>query len=358
MDKITRLIKFIGDINFSDIHIRENENIYIRENGFIEESDEFVDKVEIEKFLNCIGKKELFKRVYSDKEIDFSFEQEERRFRGNIFLQNGKIGMVFRNIKSEILNLKSLGIPKVVERFTELNSGIIIITGPTGSGKTTTLAALVEHINMNHKKHIITIEDPIEYIYSNKLSIITQREIDRDSKNFNDALKFSLRQDPDVLVIGELRDEESVKIAMRAAETGHLCFCTLHTLGASNAIERIIDMFDSSESCKVRIQLSYVLKGVLSQQLIHTNKEVFVVVDILNVDKSVSNMIREGKCNQIDNYVLTNKSKGMVSMDEQIISLFKSKKIDINTLQGSCIDKESVMRKVGIRKDVSKVWEV
>lgn len=341
---------------YSDIHIRENENIYYRRDGYIIRGDKKIVRNDFEFFLMKIHMDNLLNEVITRGEIDFGFEFEGVRFRGNIFLEKGKIGMVFRKINESITSIEDLGMPKLVGDFSKIGSGIVIITGPTGSGKSSTLAAIVEEINANLSKHIITIEDPIEYYFVSKKSVITQREIGIDSKSFSNALKFSLRQDPDVIVIGEIRDKETLDIAMRAAETGHLCLCTLHTLGAGATINRITDMFDSQDRDRVRMQLSMVLKGIISQQLIHTKSGLVPVIELLISDSSSNNLIREGKISQLANYILTGKKKGLISMDDELIRLFKKDLISFSDLISHCLDMEYIKIKIGKSGNELRPW--
>ena len=349
-------IKSIDKVDYSDIHIKEGSRLAIRQRGEIIKTDKKVVFEDILKFLEQVGKRDMIDNLKTKGELDFSIEIGLIRFRANLFLHRQGIGLVLRKINSKIRTFRELGLPDTVTEFAKMTSGLVLITGPTGSGKSSTLAAIIEYINTNFAKHIICIEDPIEYYYEDKKSIISQRELGLDSLSFKNALKYSLRQDPDVIVVGEVRDEETVKVAMMAAETGHLCFCTLHTLGAGPSIERIVDMFEPSDQAKVRSHLSIVLKGVLSQQLIGTSSGRKLVVELLLSDRPVANMIKEGKTDQINNYILTNRSRGMESMDENLLQLYDSKLIDIETLLGHAIDRDYLRKKRGNTKEGYGLW--
>lgn len=335
--------------DWSDIHIRENEYMFKRVNGDIEKTNIFIDKKDIEDFLFEIGKREFILKIKEKNDIDFSFKYKEFRYRGSFFIFCNKYGIVIRKICGEIKTIDELNLPQVLKKMCEYKNGLILITGPTGSGKSTTLAAMIEHINTTMKKHIITIEDPIEFIFLNKKCIISQREIGTDSIGFSDALKSSLRQDPDVIVIGEIRDRESLNIAMRASETGHLCICTLHTLGAVSTIERILDMYNSKEKEVARNQLSLVLRAIISQQLIKTKKQNRVgAFEIMINDRSSMNIIKEGRINQLNNYISTNRLKGMISMDSSLMNLYELNKISIEEVCLNCIDINYVKKKYKI----------
>jgi twitching motility protein PilT len=228
--------------------------------------------------------------------------------------------------------LDELGMPPAVlaafRRLIHADHGIILVTGPTGSGKSTTLAAMIDLINRTHSSHIITLEDPIEYIHSHKSCLVTQREMENDTLNFAHALRASLRQAPDVILLGEMRDFETIQTALTAAETGHLLFSTLHTLGASKTIDRIVDVFPASQQQQVRIQLSMVLQAVVSQQLIPAaDGGIVPAFEVMLVNSAIANMIRENKVQQMDNVIYAGSSEGMISMDNDILRLYKEKRI-------------------------------
>ena len=357
MSRILDFIENLRDSDYSDIHIREGERISIRILGDIIRTDTVTEIKDITDFIKEIGLefKDGFssycdeEKSDSSYERDFSFYYSGFRFRGNMFFNMGKTGISLRKISTEIKSFTELSIPVKVENLCGFSSGIVFITGPTGSGKTTTLAAIVQYINENCRKHIITIEDPIEFVFKNKNSIITQREVGKDTASFSDAIKSSLRQDPDVIIIGEVRDAETMRNAIRAAETGHLCFCTLHTVGSVSTVERIAGMFSGDEKERIKFELSTVLKAILSQQLLKVENRRVPVVEFLLTDKSVLNMIKEGKTGQIPNYIHTNSSKGLISMDTELLKVYSEGMISRDVLMNKCIDREYIGKSVSKR---------
>jgi len=251
------------------------------------------------------------------------------RFRGNIFMQHKGIGAVFRIIPSKILTADDLGLPEGVRKFTQLKKGLVLVTGPTGSGKSTTLAAMIDLINSSRKEHILTLEDPLEFIHENKESLLNQRQIGEHSESFTAALRAALREDPDVILVGEMRDLETISLAMTAAETGHLVFGTLHTNSAAKTIDRIIDAFPRDGQEQIRSMLSESLKGVVCQQLLKTveGKGRIAAMEIMVGTPAVANLIREGKTFQIPSIIQTARKDGMQLMDQHLIDLLKTKRI-------------------------------
>lgn len=262
-------------------------------------------------------------------EDDFSFSLPQvARFRVNIFYQRGSLSAVLRIVRYELPNYKELGIPESVIDFSKFKKGLVLVTGSAGCGKSTTLACIIDEINRNTNSHIITIEDPIEYLHKHQQSIVSQREIAHDTSAYSSALRAALREAPDVILVGEMRDLETIQIALSAAETGHLVFSTLHTIGAAETINRIIDVFPVNQQHQIRIQLSMTLQAVVSQQLIPTNnKEMIPAFEILLTNNAIKTQIRDGKLHQIDNYILSGKQEGMISMDDSIFNLYQSNKI-------------------------------
>lgn len=348
---ILKAMQEFSDSNYSDLHIREGEELIFRIKGtVVKKADSIVSRSDIREFLEEIDRGSLLSDVDRLREVDFSFSDSKYRYRGNIFIFDSRIGIVLRRISEDIKNFDLLGLSSELKKLCEYNSGIVMITGPTGSGKSTTLAAMVEYINTKYNKHIITIEDPIEYSFKSKSSLITQREVGRDSKDFSSALRASLRQDPDIIVIGEVRDEETIKIAMRAAETGHLCICTMHTLGAAATVERVVDLFSIENQDKARINLSRCLRAVVSQQLIESSGTIFPIIELMRVNKSIEKLIRDGNTQQISTFISLNQNKGMISMDESLSSLYSYGVITEETLRYYCIDKEYIGRKLSQSK--------
>lgn len=345
---IMDIINDLSKCDYSDIHIKSGEKIAIRFLGEIHFLDYIVEYSDIVSFLEkVIG---ISKYENENFEKDFSFSYEKYRYRGNVFFSMGKISLSLRKISHEIKSFKELNIAIEEDFLCDFSSGLVFITGATGSGKTTSLAAIIQHINENSKKHIITIEDPVEYTFKNKKSIITQREVGRDTSSFSSAIKSSLRQDPDIIVIGEIRDKHTMKAAINAAQTGHLCFCTLHTIGAVSTIERILGFFSNEEKEEVRFELSMILKAIFSQQLVKIEEKRIPIVEFLSVEKSISNIIKEGKINQIQNYIHINSSKGLISMDSELLKIYYEGKITEKTIFKICLDKEY------IQKNINKIF--
>lgn len=311
----------------SDIHLVNNEKVIYRINGELIRDDEF-DKASEEFLINSIREiltekqKEIFEK---NKEIDIAFEDiKKRRYRINLYNEKGYPAYSIRILTKKIQNFEELNLPKSLKNMIRYKNGLVLITGPTGSGKSTTLSAMIEEINQRESLSIVTIEDPVEYIFENKKSLIRQREIGRDTLSFANALKSVLRQDPDIIMVGELRDKESIEAALTAAETGHLVFGTLHTNGAAETINRLIDVFSKEKQEQIKAQLSLVLRGVVSQQLLlDKENKIIPAFEILFVNTAISNQIASGKINQIPTAIETGQKYGMISMREYISNMHK-----------------------------------
>lgn len=263
-------------------------------------------------------------------EYDMSFSiREVGRYRVNCFKQRGSVAMAIRLVGTEVPSPEELGIPQSVMDLYEKKRGLVLVTGPTGSGKSTTLAAIIKRINENLDAHVITLEDPIEYLHQHKMSIVNQREIGLDSHSYADALRAALREDPDVILVGEMRDFDTISVALTAAETGHLVLSTLHTIGCSSTVDRIIDVFPPHQQQQVRVQLANVLEAVICQQLIPTKdgKARAAAFEVMHANQAVRNLIREGKSHQLATVMQTNRKLGMITMDEAIMQLFKDGRI-------------------------------
>ena len=260
---------------------------------------------------------------YQNRELDCSFEDSNNlRYRGNFHWERGNIGISIRLIENSIKSMEELGLPKILKKLIESKKGLILITGPSGSGKSTTLASMVEELNSTKNLNIITLEDPIEYLFKSKKSLIRQREIGRDTHSFAQGLKSVLRQDPDVIMVGELRDRESIAAALTASETGHLVLGTLHTNSASETISRIVDVFPAEEQNEIRVKLAATLKGVVSQRLVRTKERRRGAYEILLSIPAVSNLILGNKLNQIDSVIESNKKMGMILMRNYLEDLY------------------------------------
>ncbi len=269
---------------------------------------------------------------YEEKgEYDMSYAiPNVARYRVNVFKQRGSAALAFRVVATEIPSPEKLGVPESVVNLYQRKRGLILVTGPTGSGKSTTLAAIIDKVNSNRDAHIITLEDPIEYLHQHKMSMVNQREIGLDSENYANALRAALREDPDVILVGEMRDFETISVAITAAETGHLVLSTLHTIGAASTIDRVIDVFPPHQQQQIRVQLSNVLEAVISQQLIPTSdgRGRCAAFEVMHANHAVRNLIREGKSHQLQSIMQTNRKIGMITMDDAILQLYYDGKID------------------------------
>lgn len=279
---------------------------------------------------------------------DFSFSiAQVARFRVNVFRQRGSLAAVLRIVKFDVPNAKDLHIPEAITAFAHMRKGLVIISGPAGSGKSSTVATLIDTINQTRQAHIVTIEDPIEFLYAHNQSVVSQREIGTDCTSTTSALKAALRQAPDVLFVGEMRDLDTIALAITAAETGHLVFSTLHTLGAANTVDRIIDVFPPAQQQQIRVQLSMVLQAVISQQLIQDKQgKLLPVFEVMNSTPAVKNLIREGKTHQLQNAISSSVNEGMISMDAMLVQLVKSETISVQEALDHSFDPGLVKRRL------------
>jgi twitching motility protein PilT len=287
------------------------------------------------------------KEIYiHDKEIDFSFSYGELgRFRVNAFHEKGNPAGAFRLIPNKIRTIEELGLPEIMNKMTEYPRGLVLVTGPTGSGKSTTLAGMLDRVNRERAQHIITIEDPIEYQHHHKKSIVVQREVHFDTPSFSSALRSALREDPDVVLIGEMRDLETISTAITVAETGHLVFATLHTNSAAQSIDRMIDVFPPHQQQQIRIQLSGILMGIVAQRLVPViGGGRVAAAEILVVTPAVRNIIREGKTHQLNGVIQTGSEYGMQSMDATLVRLIHDGKISYEEAKNFAVDLEELDR--------------
>ncbi len=276
-----------------------------------------------------------------DWEFDFAYSIPGRaRFRVNAYFQRNSVGAAFRLIPMEIRSVRELGLPPILEELALKPRGLVLVTGPTGSGKSTTLAAMIDFVNENREDHIMTVEDPIEYLHNHRKAMINQREVGADTKSFANALKFVLRQDPDVILIGEMRDLETVAAALTAAETGHLVFATLHTQDATQTVDRVIDVFPPYQQQQIRVQLSGTLQGIVSQQLLPTADGCgrVVVSEVLIPTSGIRNLIREGKTHQLATAMQTGSQHGMVTMDSSLADRYRQGMITLETAMQRAVD--------------------
>ena len=340
----------------SDLHITAGERPKLRVDGEIESSKiEYVmqpkDTMQIAYSVLTENQK---KRFEMDDELDFSFGiQNLARFRGNCFKQRGCVSMVIRQIPFNIKSFEELKLPKVIADLSDKPRGMILVTGPTGSGKSTTLAAMIDRINKSIKGHIITIEDPIEFIHKHQGCIVNQREVGSDTKSFGGALKYALRQDPDVVLIGEMRDLETIAAGLTIAETGHLCFATLHTNSAAEAINRIIDVFPSHQQSQVRAQLAFSLEGIITQTLLPRakGKGRAMAAEILVCTAAIRALIRDDKIHQIYSMMQSGKKYGMQTMNDALYQLYMSREVAFEECIRASSDPVELARMCGMQLD-------
>ncbi|SEF81572.1 twitching motility protein PilT [Caloramator fervidus] len=342
------LLKKAVELEASDIHLTVGIPPTFRINGKLQQiGDKKLTSDDTRMFVEHVLNESQYE-LYNEKgEIDLSYSlQGIGRFRINIFKQRGSDALAIRNVPLQVPTLEKLDMPKVIKELCTKTRGLILVTGPAGSGKSTTLAAMINEINNLRNCHIITLEDPIEYLHKHKKSIVNQREVGYDTKSYASALKAALREDPDVILVGEMRDLETISIALTAAETGHLVLSTLHTIGASKTIDRIVDVFPPHQQQQIKIQLASVLEGIISQQLIPRSDGVGRVcaMEIMITTPAVRNLIREGKTHQIDSIIQTGGKYGMKTMDTSLVELYKKGLITQEDALAFAVDKDIMER--------------
>lgn len=334
----------------SDLHITVGVTPKCRINGELADMQHpALTPTDTERLIIPIVPERMKDVLHTNGEVDFSYSiPSHGRYRVNIFRQRGSYAAAIRLINMNIPSPELLGLPSSVISLTKKKRGMVLVTGPTGSGKSTTLASMIDIINTNRNLHVITLEDPIEYLHKHKRSIVNQREIGLDSLSFSNALRVILREDPDVILVGEMRDLETIEIAITAAETGHLVFSTLHTIGAVNTVDRIIDVFPPHQQQQIRVQLASVMEGVISQQLIPTIDQAGRVAafEVMLTTPAIRNLIREGKNHQIASFIQTNRKLGMQTMDDAIFDLYYSGRIGKEHAISFAQDMTTMERKV------------
>jgi twitching motility protein PilT len=342
--KIDAFFKLMNEQGASDLHLVAGSQPILRVHGDMERIKyKALDNDELKAMLYEIAPENKIKIFEETGDVDFAYEIPNlARYRANYFQQKWGVGAVFREIPSTILTSEQLGLPKVVTKLSMMHKGMVLVTGPTGSGKSTTLAAMMDYVNRNKKSHIITVEDPVEFVHKSQSCIVNHREIGVHTKGFKSALRGALREDPDIILVGEMRDLETIELALEAASTGHLVFGTLHTQSAAKTIDRVIDVFPAHQQSQIRTTLSESLKGVIAQNLFKRidKKGRMAVLEILVVTPAVSNLIREGKTFQIPSAIQTGKKYGMQSLDDAILIALEEKKISPEDAYDKAIVKE------------------
>ena len=353
MEEVMEIIEILEEAQLkgaSDIHLAPGTQVMFRIDGkLVRMSDDIVPPYAIEKMLEPMLSKEQQAELARAGELDFAYSIPGfQRLRVNVFRQRGTYAMAIRILSFEIPDPRKLGIPQSVIELTKKKRGLVLVTGATGSGKSTTLASLISVIAQQYEKSIITLEDPIEYLHQHGKSMVLQREIGYDSKSYANALRAALRQDPDVILVGEMRDLETISTAITAAETGHLVFSTLHTNSAAAAIERIIDVFPPHQQQQIRVQLAGVLEGIVAQQLLPKQdaKGRIAAFEVMLANAAVCNLIREGKSYQLSSTIQTSRKEGMQTMDDAIYELYMKSYINSDTAVSYAQDPAEMRQKV------------
>ena len=340
--RIEVLLQEVINQRASDLHIQVGLPPMLRVDGSLGAIDNtpVLNAEAVEKLIFSILDQDQQQNLIKDKEFDFSFAFGDLgRFRVNAFHERGNLAAALRLIPNEIQTIAELGLPKIVERFSNYPRGLVLVTGPTGSGKSTTLAALVDKINEEKSQHIITIEDPIEFTHKSKRSVVVQREVHYDTYSFNAALRSALREDPDVVLIGEMRDLETISAAITIAETGHLVFATLHTNSASQSIDRMVNVFPPHQQPQIRMQLASIIQAICSQRLVPSiGGGRLAAAEILVANAAVRNIIREGKTHQLDAVIQTSAAEGMQSMDRTLTQMVQGGLITYDEAKNYAVD--------------------
>lgn len=343
MAKIDAFFTLMHEQGASDLHLVSGSQPILRIRGEMERVQyNVMENDELKAMLYEIAPEEKVKIFEETGDVDFGYEIPGlARYRANFFRQKYGVAAVFREIPSDILTVEQLGLPPVCKKFALLQKGLVLVTGPTGSGKSTTLAAIIDYANKMRKDHIITVEDPIEFVHKSQGCVINHREIGTHTKSFSSALRGALREDPDIILVGEMRDLETIQLALEAASTGHLVFGTLHTTSAPKTVDRVVDVFPANQQAQIRTTLSESLKGVLAQNLFKRidKKGRCAALEILVITYAVSNLIREAKTHQLPSAMQTGKKYGMQTLDDAIMELLQKKWISPEDAYDKCIDK-------------------
>ncbi len=349
--ELIELLRKAVELNGSDIFLIPGAGVTVKVNASMVNisGDRLLpaDTEELVQNMYALAHRD-FAHLHEEGDDDFSFAiTDVSRFRVNAYLQRGTVAAICRVVNFALPDPSTMNIPPIVLGLAEQRSGMILVTGPAGSGKSTTLACVLDQINTTRNAHIVTIEDPIEYLHRHKKSLVSQREVPNDAATFSRALRAALREAPDVILLGEMRDLETIRTAITAAETGHLLLSTLHTIGAAKTVDRIIDTFDADQQTQIRVQLSMVLKAVVSQRLIPTlDGGRIAVFEVMTVNPAIQNMIRDGRTHQIDNVIFGGSDKNMLSMDAELMRLFKEKKISRETALIYATNPETLAKRI------------
>ncbi len=348
MADLDKYLKMMVDFGASDLHFCTGCKPIFRKDGSLTalRNEEVLDSVTAKRMIYEITPAANEKEFNEVWDSDFAYELEGvGRFRCNAFMDHKGMGAVFRLIPTDVLTCEQLGLPDAVKKFCTLNKGLVLVTGPTGSGKSTTLAALLDQINATRSDHIITIEDPIEFVHKNKRCLVNQREVHRHTKSFRAALRAALREDPDIVLVGEMRDLETTHIAIETAETGHLVFGTLHTTTAISTVDRLVDQFPPEQQTQIRVMLASSLKGVVAQNLLKKKGGGRVgALEVLVVNQAVSALIRDGKTSQIMSIMQTAKREGMTLLNEELTRFVKEDVVEAEEAWRKAVDKEDLLK--------------
>ena len=344
MAEVDELLRYVKEHGGSDLHLAAGLEPRIRTHGSLEsvEGRAPIENDTLRGLLEEIASEKQWAAYEECGDLDFAYGLEgTARFRANYFRQDRGAGAVFRIIPEDIITLEQLNLPKAIESLCHLQSGLVLVTGPTGSGKSTTLAAMVDHINRNFARHVVTLEDPVEFVHQNRMSVFSHREVGNHTKEFGPGLRAAIRQDADVILVGEMRDYETISLAITAAEMGMLVFGTLHTNGAAKTIDRIIDTFPADEQPQIRISLSESIAGIVSQLLLPTidGKGRRAAIEILLKTKALPNVIREANTSMLGSIIQSGKSEGMQFMDDALMELVESKQVSPHAAYMKATDK-------------------
>ncbi len=351
-ERLNAYLRYMAENNGSDVHFKANSPVFIRVDGRLKPIDprQILSPEMLEQMVFSTMAERHIKEFRASNECDLSYSLPGvSRFRVNVFRQSDFTGAVFRTIPLKIMSIKELNLPPVIEQLADRPKGLILVTGPTGSGKSTTLAAMIDHINVKRTDHILTIEDPIEFLHRDKNCSVCQREVGQDTKSFDRALRSALREDPDVILVGELRTLETISMAITTAETGHLVFATLHTTGAVPTINRIIDVFPPHQQQQIRMQLSVVLQSVISQTLVplaHRKGRV-VAYEIMVITSAIASLIRENKVFMIHQSIQAGRELGMNSLDQNLAELYMKRLINYEDALAKCQNPVEFKKQIG-----------